>query len=59
MYDFDKQSCDRCHTAKTREGFVLDWEGGGLCPACHKERLLKELFEIRTCETEVIRIWVI
>ena len=59
MYNFEKQTCDLCDTAKTPEGFILDWDGGGLCPACHKERLLRELFEIRTTEQEVVRVWVI
>ena len=50
-YDFDKKTCDECKAKKTgnetiETSFRLSYDGGVLCARCHKEKKLKELFEL-------------
>lgn len=45
-YNFEKKTCDECGKEKDDDGFFLDTNGDVLCPKCHKEESLKNLFEI-------------
>jgi uncharacterized Zn finger protein (UPF0148 family) len=45
-YDFEKNTCDECGEEKNDDGFFLDTNGDVLCPKCHKEESLENLFKI-------------
>jgi hypothetical protein len=43
MYDFNKNSCDKCFS---KGELILGYDGSALCEKCHKEDELRKIFEL-------------